>query len=91
MLSRQASWLDPARPALVDCPAVGNAFGTEVQPMISSVSFGDSESGFVGLDGDGMNRQQAAQRGQQCMGLVPCHLHFPARHVGKFVENLHAD
>ena len=43
------------------------------------------------LDGDRMNRQQAAQHVEERVRLVPGHLHFPARDVGKFVQNLHAD
>ena len=45
----------------------------------------------MGLDGEGMNRQQAAEHVEECMRLVPGHLHFPARDVGKFVQDLHAD
>jgi hypothetical protein len=38
-----------------------------------------------------MNRQPAAQHGQKRMRVGPRHLHLPARDVGQFVEDLHAD
>ena len=53
--------------------------------------FGKAQSRFVDFDGERMNRQQAAQHGQQRMRVGPGRLHLPARDLGEFVEDLDAD
>jgi hypothetical protein len=45
----------------------------------------------VSVDGDRMTGQQAAHHVEEGVGLVRGHLHFTARDVGQFVQNLHAD
>ena len=42
----------------------------------------------MGLDGDRMDRQQAALHVEERVRLVPGRLHFPALDVGQFVQHL---